>query len=172
MLQSEINIWYWKQRVRLVFEKCNAYWYSRWCRIDEATLHTSIWCHGVTGFSRLPVPIYYQIHFFFYELFVFFLIYWRCVCVCAYMNNPRSYIYIYIYIYKIIALMVKKIRQAIWRWKYTTNHCQGGKIYVGKKRKGQPCHTNWKKSKVTQLVGQKKKTPLGLLSYNAKSAQY
>ena len=29
-----------------------------------------------------------------------------------------------------------------------------------------------KKSKDTQLVGQKKKTPLGLLSYNAKSAQY
>ena len=28
-----------------------------------------------------------------------------------------------------------------------------------------------KKSKGTQLVGQKKKTPLGLLSYNAKSAQ-
>ena len=35
---------------------------------------------------------------------------------------------------------------------------KGKKIYIGKKkRKGQPCHTNWKKSKDTQLVGQKKK---------------
>ena len=48
----------------------------------------------------------------------------------------------------------------------------GKNIYWKKKRKGQPCHTNWKKSKDTQLVGQKKKTPLGLLRYNAKSAQY
>ena len=47
------------------------------------------------------------------------------------------------------------------------------KIHIGKKkRKGQSCHTNWKKSKDTQLVVQKKKPPLGLLSYNAKSAQY
>ena len=58
----------------------------------------------------------------------------------------------------------KKTRQVIWKWKYTTNHCQGEKyileknIYIRKKRKGQPCHTNWKKSKDAQLVGQKKKT--------------
>ena len=46
------------------------------------------------------------------------------------------------------------------------------KSILEKKRKGQPCYTNWKQSKDTQLVGQKKKPPLGLLSYNAKSAQY
>ena len=40
------------------------------------------------------------------------------------------------------------------------NHCLGGKyIYTGKKRrKGQHCHTNWKKSTDTQSIGQKKKT--------------
>ena len=49
-----------------------------------------------------------------------------------------------------------------------------GKYILEKKekRKGQPCHTNCKKSKDTQLVGQKKKPPLGLQSYNAKSDQY
>ena len=76
-------------------------------------------------------------------------------------------LYIYIYI-KIIVLTVKKPRQVIWRWKYTTNHYQVEKIYIGKKGKSQTCHTHWKKSKDTQLVGQKKKR---LLS-NAKSAQY
>ena len=50
----------------------------------------------------------------------------------------------------------------IWRLKYTTNHCQGEKYILGKKRKGQSCHTNWKKSKDKQLVGQKKKTLLVL----------
>ena len=49
---------------------------------------------------------------------------------------------------------------------------KGEKNIYCKKRKGQPCHTNWNKSKDTQLVGQKKKKQLGLLSYNAKSAQY
>ena len=36
---------------------------------------------------------------------------------------------------------------------------KGKNIYILKKKisKGQPCHTNWKKSKDTQLVGQKKK---------------
>ena len=34
---------------------------------------------------------------------------------------------------------------------------KGENIYLGKKRKGQPCHTNWRKSKDTQLVSQKKK---------------
>ena len=65
------------------------------------------------------------------------------------------------------------VRKVIWRWKYSTNHSQGKNIYIGKniyrkkKEKDQPCHTNWKESKDTQLVGQKeKKTPLGLLSYN------
>ena len=57
------------------------------------------------------------------------------------------------------------------------NECKGEiyiyiYIYIDKKSEDQPCHTNWKKSKDTQLVGQKKKTPLGRLSYNVKSAQY
>ena len=48
-----------------------------------------------------------------------------------------------------------------------------GKIYTGKKGKANLVIQIEKKSKDTQLVGQKKKkTPLGLLSYNAKSAQY
>ena len=47
---------------------------------------------------------------------------------------------------------------------------KGEKYILKKKRKGQPCHTNWKNPTETQLVGQKKKTPLGLLSYNVKSA--
>ena len=55
---------------------------------------------------------------------------------------------------------------------YNESLSRGKYIYIGKKRKGQTCHTNLKKSKDTQLVGQKKKPPLGLLSLNAKSAQY
>ena len=47
----------------------------------------------------------------------------------------------------------KKYRQVIWRWKYTTNHCQGGKNYIGKKRKDQPCHTNWKKKFKRHAIG-------------------
>ena len=46
-----------------------------------------------------------------------------------------------------------------------------GKIYIGKKKK-RPTLSFEKKSKDTQLVGQKEEEPLGLLSYNAKSAQY
>ena len=34
-------------------------------------------------------------------------------------------------------------------------------IYIGKKRKDPPCHTNWKKLKDTQMVGQKKKQRSG-----------
>ena len=33
------------------------------------------------------------------------------------------------------------------------------KLSGEKKIKGQPCHTNWKKSRDTQSVGQKNKTP-------------
>ena len=68
--------------------------------------------------------------------------------------------------------MVKKTRQVIWRWKYTTNHCQGEKIYILEKKKRPTLSYQLKKSKDTQMVGQKKKTPFGLLSYNAKSVQY
>ena len=70
--------------------------------------------------------------------------------------------------------MAKDLKMKI----YNDSESRGKNIYwkknicIGKKRKGQPCHTNWKESKDMQLVGQKKKTPLGLLSYNAKSAQY
>ena len=68
---------------------------------------------------------------------------------------------------------MKKTRQVIWSWKYTMNHCQGEKIYIlGKKEKANFVIPIEKKSKDTQLVGQKKKTPFGLLTYNAKSAQY
>ena len=72
----------------------------------------------------------------------------------------------------------KKNRPFIWRWKYPTNHCQGEKyileknIYIWKKKKRPTLSYQLKKSKDMQLVGQKKKTPLGLLTYNAKSAQY
>ena len=54
---------------------------------------------------------------------------------------------------------------------YNESLPRGKNVYIGKK-KDEPCHTNWKKSKDKQLVGQKKKSPLRLLSYNAKSAQY
>ena len=49
-----------------------------------------------------------------------------------------------------------------------SNHYQGKKEKSlsgekkEKKRKGQPCHTNWKKSRDTQSVGQKNKSPLQL----------
>ena len=79
--------------------------------------------------------------------------------------------------------MVKKIpkrnRQVIWRWKYTTNHCQVGKIYIGKK------NIYWEKKEKASLfipieknqktrnwLVKRKKKLLELLSYNAKSAQY
>ena len=58
----------------------------------------------------------------------------------------------------------------MWRWKYTTNHCQGEKNIYWKKKS--TLSNQLKKSKDTQLVGQKEKPPLGLLSYNAKSLQY
>ena len=41
-----------------------------------------------------------------------------------------------------------------------------GKIYIGKKkRKSQPCHTNWKNQKTRNWLVKRKKPPLGLLSY-------
>ena len=50
---------------------------------------------------------------------------------------------------------------------------KGEKLYILEKKKRPPLSYQLKKSKDTQLVGQKKKkTPFGLLSYNAKSAQY
>ena len=53
------------------------------------------------------------------------------------------------------------------------NHCQGEKNYIlEEKEKANLVIPIEKKSKDMQLVGQKKKLPLGLLSYNAKSAQY
>ena len=67
--------------------------------------------------------------------------------------------------------MVRKNPAGDLKMKIYNESLSREKIYILKK-KGQPCHTNWKKSKDTQLVGQKKKTPLGLLSYNEKSAQY
>ena len=71
-------------------------------------------------------------------------------------------IYIYIYIYKMIALMVKKKPASDLKRKIFNESLSRGKIYIGKKyilekRKSQPCHANWKKSKDSQLVGQKKK---------------
>ena len=62
------------------------------------------------------------------------------------------------------ALKIKIYNESLSRGKY---------IYIGKKKeKANFVIPIEKKSKDTQLVGQKKKTPLGLLSYNAKSAQY
>ena len=47
------------------------------------------------------------------------------------------------------------------------------KIYILEKKKEKAnLVIPIEKNQHTQLVGQKKKTPLGLLSYNAKSAQY
>ena len=72
--------------------------------------------------------------------------------------TTHIYIYIYIYIYKIIALVVRKIKHLASDLKmkiYNESLSRGKNIYWKKKRKGQPCHTNWKKSKDTQLVGQK-----------------
>ena len=45
---------------------------------------------------------------------------------------------------------------------------------LGKKRKTLPCHTNWKKSTDTQLMGQKKKknTVIAAKLQVQKSAQY
>ena len=61
---------------------------------------------------------------------------------------PNS-VYLYIYIYKIIALMVrKKILASDLKMKiYNESLSRGKNIYWGKKRKGQPYHTNWKKSR-------------------------
>ena len=43
---------------------------------------------------------------------------------------------------------------------YNESLSRGKNIYIlENKRKGQPCHINWKKSIDTQLIGQKKKTP-------------
>ena len=41
---------------------------------------------------------------------------------------------------------------------YNESLSKGKNIYIlEKKRKGQPCHTNWKKSTDTQSIGQKKR---------------
>ena len=53
--------------------------------------------------------------------------------------------------------MVKKKRQVIWRWKYTTNNCEGEKYILEKKEKANLVIPIEKESKDTQLVGQKKK---------------
>ena len=63
---------------------------------------------------------------------------------------------IYIYIYN-CPYGKKKTRQVIWRWKCTTNHCQGEKIYIGKKEKTNLVIPIEKKSKDTQLIGQNEK---------------
>ena len=94
------------------------------------------------------------------KFFIYFLAF--AVSHLLIKNNMWLFIYIYIYIYIHIlnnSPYSEKTQKVIWSWKYTMNHCQGEKyIYIGKKRKGPPCHTNWKKSKDTQLVSQKKKT--------------
>ena len=73
----------------------------------------------------------------------------------------------------------KKTRQVIWRWKFTTNHCQGKKYILEKniywKKKKRPTLSYQLKKKIKRhAIGRskEKKTALGLLSYNAKSAQY
>ena len=70
----------------------------------------------------------------------------------------------------------KKTRQVIWRWKYTTNDCQGEEnIYWKKKRKKEKANLVIpieKNQKTRNWLVKRKKPPLGLLSYNAKSAQY
>ena len=56
---------------------------------------------------------------------------------------------------------------------YNKSLSRGKNINIGKKKeKANLVIPIEKKSKDTQLVGQKKKPPLGLLSYDAKSAQY
>ena len=58
--------------------------------------------------------------------------------------------------------MIEKIRKnpaSDLKMKIYNESLSRGKIYIGKKkRKGQPCHTNGKKSKDAKLIGQKKKT--------------
>ena len=68
--------------------------------------------------------------------------------------------------------MVRKKPASDLKMKIYNESLSRGK-YIGKKKtKNNLVIPIEKKSKDTQLVGQKKKTPLGLLSYNAKSAQY
>ena len=50
MLQSENKLLYLKQRVYLVFEQCNTYWYSKWCCVSEAMLHLSFSSPSFTTF--------------------------------------------------------------------------------------------------------------------------
>ena len=68
--------------------------------------------------------------------------------------------YIYIYIFNNSPYGKKKKPQKtasdLKMTMYNESLSKGKNIYW-KKRKGQPCHTNWKQSKDTQLVGQKKK---------------
>ena len=79
--------------------------------------------------------------------------------------------------------MVRKKLASDLKMKIYNESLSRGKIYIGKriyiywkKRKGQPCHTNWKKkkkSKDTQLVSQKKKSTVrGAKLQLQKSAQY
>ena len=62
--------------------------------------------------------------------------------------------------------MVRKTSASDLKMKIYNKSLSGGKIYIyiywkniyiAKKRKGQPCVTNWKKSKDTQLISQKRK---------------
>ena len=73
------------------------------------------------------------------------------------------YIYIYIYIYKPGKWFEDENIQRI---------TVKGENILEKKEKANLVIPIEKKSKETHMVGQKKKTPFGLLSYNAKSAQY
>ena len=70
-----------------------------------------------------------------------------------------------------IALMVQKNPASDLKMKIYNESLSRGKIYIGKKyilgKKGQPCHTNCKNQKTRNWLVKRRKTPLGLLSYNA-----
>ena len=69
--------------------------------------------------------------------------------------------------------MVRKTRQVIWRWKYTTNHCEGENIYIyWKKREKANFVMPIEKIKRHAIGWPEEKPPLELLIYNEKSAQY
>ena len=53
--------------------------------------------------------------------------------------------------------MVRKKTASDLKMKIYNESLSREKIYILEKRKAQPCLTNWKKSKDSQLVGQKKK---------------
>ena len=82
------------------------------------------------------------------------------------------YIYIYIYIYMYVYIKYKK---KTGKWFEPENiqriTAKGKNIYLGKKRKGQPCHTNWNNQKKPNWSVKRKKNTVianGLLTYNAK----